>query len=235
MGEPSVRPHPAEPEALPIAIRHLDADLVVVAKPAGMATHPGPGWWRGSLVNGLLHHVRDWPGVGGVAGPGIVHRLDVHTSGLLVVARTDRAHKALLAAAAAHELERVYLAWVDGLVREPGTISAPLGRDDVEPQRVIVRPDGKVAVTHFRPLSWQAGRTLLRVVLETGRTHQIRVHMAHLGHPVVGDPRYGKPGAVMALHAWMLAFVHPVTGQRLQLVEPPPGAWEAFGALPREV
>lgn len=229
---PPPRPHEAVPQDLPLPIRHQDDHLVVVAKPAGMATHPGPGWWKGSCVNALLHHVAVWPGVGGVAGPGIVHRLDRDTSGLLIFAKTDATHQALLAAVKARLVDREYLAWVEGSIAGEGTIEAPLDRDPLAPQRVMVRQGGKPAVTHYRVLASGPDRSLLRLTLETGRNHQIRVHMAHLGHPVVGDPVYGAGGAFMALHAWRLAFAHPLTGEPLALIEPPPAAWEALGPLP---
>jgi 23S rRNA pseudouridine1911/1915/1917 synthase len=229
---PPPAPHEAEPQDLPLPIRHEDEHLVVVAKPAGMATHPGPGWWKGSCVNALLFAVPHWPGVGGVAGPGIVHRLDRDTSGLLVFAKTDAAHQALLKAVKERDFDREYLAWVEGRLEGEGTVDAPLERDPDEPQKVAVRPDGKPAVTHWRAIASGDERSLLAVRLETGRNHQIRVHMAHLGHPVVGDPVYGRGGETMALHAWKLGFDHPVTGKRLALEEAPPASWAAWGALP---
>lgn len=229
---PPLKPHEAEPQDLDLPIRYQDEDLLVVAKPVGMATHPGPGWWKGSCVNALLHAVRDWPGISGVAGPGIVHRLDRDTSGLLIFAKSQRAHQALLEACRTHAVRREYLAWVSGRLEGHGKIDAPLGRDDAQTERVIVRPDGKSAVTHWQAIAPGDVRSLLRVRLETGRNHQIRAHMAHLGHAVWGDPVYGHPPATepfMALHAWKLAFRHPVTGEELHLTEPPPAAWEALG------
>lgn len=225
---PPPRPHEAVPEDLGLPIRYEDEHLVVVAKPAGMATHPGPGWWKGSCVNALLFAVPEWPGVGGVAGPGIVHRLDRDTSGLLVFAKTDTAHQALLKAVAERRFEREYLAWVEGRLEGEGTLSAPLERDPEEPQKVAVRAEGKPAVTHYWVLEPGAERSLLRLKLETGRNHQIRVHMAHVGHPVVGDPVYGRGGEFMALHAWRLGFEHPVTGEWLRFEEAPPEAWGFF-------
>jgi 23S rRNA pseudouridine1911/1915/1917 synthase len=227
---PPPKVHEAEPQDLPLPIRYQDAHLVVVAKPAGMATHPGPGWWKGSCVNALLHAVPAWPGVGGVAGPGIVHRLDRDTSGLLVFAKTDAAHQALLKAVKERDFDREYLAWVEGRLEGEGTIDAPLERNPDDPQKVMVRPDGKSAVTHWRAIESGDARSLLAVKLETGRNHQIRVHMAHIGHPVVGDPVYGHGGALMALHAWRLAFEHPLTGDRLAFEEPAPERWAGFGA-----
>jgi 23S rRNA pseudouridine1911/1915/1917 synthase len=227
---PPPKVHEAEPQDLPLPIRHEDAHLVVVAKPAGMATHPGPGWWKGSCVNALLYAIADWPGVGGVAGPGIVHRLDRDTSGLLVFAKTDAAHQALLKAVKERDFDREYLAWVEGRLEGEGTIEAPLERNPDDPQKVMVRPDGKAAVTHWRAIESGDDRSLLAVTLETGRNHQIRVHMAHIGHPVVGDPVYGRGGPVMALHAWRLGFTHPMTGEPLRLEEPVPDAWGQFRA-----
>ncbi|MEB3329428.1 MAG: RluA family pseudouridine synthase [Candidatus Sericytochromatia bacterium] len=224
-----LRPHPALPRDLPLPIRHLDDDVVVVAKPGGMATHPGPGWWQASCVNALLHAVPHWPGVGGVAGPGIVHRLDRDTSGLLVFARSDRAHRPLLEDAAAHRLGRVYLAWVEGVVAAPGEVDAPLGRDDDDRQQVVVREDGKAARTRYAPVAIRGGRTLLQVWPETGRTHQIRVHLAHRGWPIVGDVRYGTPGEALLLHAWHLALTHPGTGEACAWTEPPPATWGELG------
>lgn len=228
----ALRPHAALPQALQLPIRFRDKDLVVVAKPAGMATHPGPGWWRGSCVNALLYAIDDWPGIKGVAGPGIVHRLDRDTSGLLVFALSERAHRPLLEAVSARQFCRIYLACVEGHWPVAVKITAPLGRADEDSHRVVVRPDGKAACSHFEPVAWEAGRTWLHVTLETGRTHQIRVHAAHAGHPVVGDPVYGNGGQGMALHAWRLSFMHPVTGALLCFEEPPPRVWHDWGLYP---
>lgn len=227
---PPLQPHAAQPEALPLPIRYADAHLIVVAKPAGMASHPGPGWWRGSCVNALLHSVRDWPGIGGVAGPGIVHRLDRDTSGLLVFARSESAHRGLLAQLQNQGFAREYLAWCGGTLTGQGLIDAPLGRDPHAPERVCVRTDGKAARTHYRVLAHTPTRSLLALRLETGRTHQIRVHLAHLGHPVWGDPVYGTAAPTgMALHAWRLGFAHPHSGEALHFTEKPPVTWMALG------
>ncbi len=223
---PPPTPHPAPPEDLPLPIRHEDRHLVVVAKPTGMATHPGPGWWSGSCVNALLHSVPDWPGIGGVAGPGIVHRLDRDTSGLLVFAKTDRAHKRLVRAVHDREFEREYLAWVEGRLEGSGTLTFPLARDPAEPSRVIVTASGKPAITHYEVERSGDARSLLRLRLETGRTHQIRVHLQQIGHPVWGDPVYGTPRETMALHAARLAFDHPCSENRLEFIEPPPESWD---------
>lgn len=229
---PPPTPHEAVPEALPLPIRFADDHLVVVAKPAGMATHPGPGWWRGSCVNALLHAIPDWPGVGGVAGPGIVHRLDRDTTGILVFAKTDAAHKALLAIARDRTWARYYLAWVTGRLDGEGTIDQPLGRSDDDPQKVCVRPDGKAAVTHWRSLASIDERSLIALKLDTGRNHQIRVHLAAIGHPVVGDATYGTAGEAMLLHAVHLAWTHPITGAALTFTEPTPASWRPFGEDP---
>lgn len=231
---PPPQPHAAQPQDLPLPICHLDEDLVVVIKPAGMATHPGPGWWRGSCVNALLYAIQDWPGINGVAGPGIVHRLDRDTSGLLVFARSDRAHQALLQAVKERQFERGYLAWVQGQMQGQGTIAEPLGKDLLAPKRYAVRADGKAAITHYQVLQTRAERSLLKLRLETGRTHQIRVHLAHLGHPVWGDSLYGQPNrqtsSFMALHAQRLGFRHPCTGETLLFEAPPPAVWAQMDA-----
>ena len=219
---PPLQPHPAQPQALELPIHYQDQALIVVHKPAGMATHPGPGWWQGSCVNALLHALSDWPGVGGVAGPGIVHRLDRDTSGLLLFARNDFSHRALLAALQARQIERGYLAWVEGELSGEGLIDQPLGRDPQHPQQVIVTAFGKPARTHYRVLAQHKGRSLLELKLETGRTHQIRVHLACSGHPVCGDPRYGQAGSYMSLHAWQLHLIHPDSGQPLTFRCVPP-------------
>jgi 23S rRNA pseudouridine1911/1915/1917 synthase len=228
-------PFPAEPqpEDIPIAVVHEDAHLLVVNKPAGLVVHPGAGTSRGTLVNALLRHVRDLSGVGGVLRPGIVHRLDRGTSGLLVVAKDDETHRSLVRQFAGRTVEKEYVALVLGApARAAGEVNAPIGRDPVHRQKMSVRaPRGREARTSWRVEERFDGATLLRVRLHTGRTHQIRVHLASLGHPVAGDPVYGgrrTPSSRRAaarealqslerpaLHAARLSFVHPATGEGL--------------------
>jgi 23S rRNA pseudouridine1911/1915/1917 synthase len=215
------------PEAIPLEIVLEDADLVVVNKPAGLTVHPAPGHESGTLVNALLSAVRDLAGIGGQLRPGIVHRLDKDTSGLLVVAKSDAAHRALAAQFKAHTAQRTYLAVVRGRVRsDGGTVRAPLGRHPVRRKRIAVVPSGREAVTHYMVLERFRGATLLACRLETGRTHQIRVHLAHAGHPVIGDPVYGRARAPeiarQALHAARLEFDHPRTGRRVTCTAPVP-------------
>ena len=240
-------PTPAKPaaEAIPLRVVHEDADVIVIDKPAGLVVHPAAGNRTGTLVNALIAHCGDsLSGIGGEKRPGIVHRLDKDTSGLLVVAKTDRAHRALAAQFAGHgrtsNLERAYLALVWGVPRPPqGVIDAPIGRDPKSRVRMAVRSGGRNAITHYAVRATYKGAdgkpvaSLVECRLETGRTHQIRVHMARLGHPLVGDPTYGsgfrskerhltpKARAAVAalgrqaLHAYRLRFSQPVTGQFL--------------------
>lgn len=240
--EPPPEPVAAEPEDLPLTIVWEDAHLLVVDKAAGMVVHPAPGHRRGTLVNALLHHVKDLSGIGGRLRPGIVHRLDRDTSGLLVVAKDDLAHQALQDLLRRRKIRRLYLAASWGHVdRSPRKVDAPIGRDPSNRLRMAVHPEGRRAVTHLRVLeSWPAAE-LLQVGLETGRTHQIRVHLSHIGHPVVGDQLYGAGwergmgGAIREfarelarrtprqfLHAHRLAFQHPVTGEDLRFEAPLP-------------
>jgi 23S rRNA pseudouridine1911/1915/1917 synthase len=211
------------PEAIPLDVVFEDEHLLVVDKPAGMAVHPGAGRTSGTLVNALLHHVKDLSGVGGVLRPGIVHRLDRGTSGLLVVAKSDAVHRALKTALSARRIEREYLALVEG--RPPartGTIDAPIGRDRRHRERVSTDTDApREATTDFVVERALPRSTLLRVRLRTGRTHQIRVHLEAIGHPVVGDPVYGGREAYglerQFLHAARLAFDHPASGARVDV------------------
>ena len=240
-----------QPEDIPIAVVHEDAHLLVVNKPAGLVVHPGAGTSRGTLVNALLGHVHDLSGVGGVLRPGIVHRLDRGTSGLLVVAKDDETHRSLVRQFAGRTVEKEYRALVLGTpARASGEIDSPIGRDPVHRKRMSVRaPRGREARTSWRVEESFDGAALLRVRIHTGRTHQIRVHLASIGHPVAGDPVYGGKrtltsgrGAAReafasldrpALHAARLAFTHPATGERLAFEAPLPADLESVLALLR--
>jgi 23S rRNA pseudouridine1911/1915/1917 synthase len=224
------------PEAIPLSILHEDEDVIVVDKPAGLVVHPAPGHPRGTLVNALLHHCGDLAGVGGVLRPGIVHRLDRGTSGVLVVAKCDAAHVALAGQFHDHSVEREYRALVRGLPsRDDGRIGRPIGRHPRDRKRMSVHSHrSREAHTAWRVLRRfpNSHRTWLAVLPETGRTHQIRVHLASAGLPVVGDPVYGRgkrraPGLDRpALHAQILGFTHPRTRERLRFEVPPPADLE---------
>lgn len=227
------------PEPIPLDIVYEDDDLLVVNKPAGLVVHPAVGHHSGTLVNALLDHCPDLPGIGGYLRPGIVHRLDKDTSGLMLVSKTDLAHQGLSTAMKARQIKRRYLALVLGVVRsEHGLVDAPLGRDPRDRKRIAVVADGRAARTHFHVRERFPGYTLLDVELETGRTHQIRVHLANAGYPVAGDPVYGPrpprraPGSLLnlpgqALHAYSIAFIHPRTGEPLSFEAPPPPVFSA--------
>jgi 23S rRNA pseudouridine1911/1915/1917 synthase len=241
---PEPAPAALEAEDLPLAIVFEDEHLIVVDKPAGIVVHPGAGVRRGTLVHALLHHAPEIAGVGGEGRPGLVHRLDRDTTGLMVVARTPRAYRALVEAIQARRVSRVYhaLVWDDPAL-DAGTIDAPVGRDPRERKRMAVVRTGRPARTHWRVLERFGLAAHLELRLDTGRTHQIRVHLAHLGHPVVGDPTYGGRGKKQlrggdagrslaaalleclprqALHAIELGLDHPVTGDRLLFTRPVP-------------
>jgi 23S rRNA pseudouridine1911/1915/1917 synthase len=229
---PEAQPTALEAEALPLSILYQDADVVVIDKPAGLVVHPAPGHGGGTLVNALLHHCRDLSGVGGELRPGIVHRLDKDTSGVLVAAKNDAAHRSLAAQFKAHSVLREYLALVRGAPRAVGgTIEAPIGRHPTDRKRMSTRTRrGRAAVTHYRVEERLRGASLLRVRLETGRTHQVRVHLASIGLAVLGDPVYGGAHALgaelglarQALHAAVLGFTHPSTGAALRFESPLP-------------
>lgn len=224
-------PPPAEtafrPEAIELSVVHEDDTLLVIDKPAGMVVHPGSGNWEGTMLNALLHHA---PQLERVPRAGIVHRLDKDTSGLLVVAKTLEAQTELVRQLQSRTVKRVYLALVYGLVDMPGTVDAPIGRHPVERVRMAVTARGKPARTHYEVIESFDDCTLLRCHLETGRTHQIRVHMHSIAHPLVGDPLYGRRqgrGALagfnrQALHAEALGLVHPSTGEHCEWQAPLP-------------
>ena len=227
-GDPAARP-----QDIPLSVVFEDEHLIVVDKPAGLVVHPAAGNRDGTLVNALLHHCAgQLSGIGGVARPGIVHRIDKDTSGLLVVAKTDVAHEGLARQFADHSIERAYLAVCNGHPNPPeGTISARIGRSDANRKKMAVLPKessrGKHAVTRYKTLRKMPHCSLVECRLETGRTHQVRVHLASIGHPLVGDPVYGRTSSALrpvlqklgfrrqALHAAVLGFIHPVTGHSL--------------------
>ena len=233
---PAPQPAEAQPQDIPLDIVYEDEHLLVVNKPKGMVVHPAPGNPDGTLVNALLHHCRGrLSGVNGVQRPGIVHRIDKDTSGLLVVAKNDAAHLSLSEQIAAHSVTRRYFAVVYGrMPQQSGTVSMPIGRSDKDRKKYAVnQKNSKEAVTHYTVLQEFDGFSLLRLQLETGRTHQIRVHMAALGHPVAGDPVYG-PGNVITrlggqcLHAGILGFVHPASGEYMEFSAPMPEYFVSF-------
>ncbi len=231
-----------EAEPIDLDVVHEDADVLVVNKPAGLVVHPAPGNRSGTLVNALLHRVRDLSGIGGVLRPGIVHRLDRDTSGLMVVAKNDTAHRGLSEALKRREVRRRYLVAAWGHLSSEGvTVDAPIARSSTDRKRMAIIDAGRPAVTHFRPLErWRAAE-LITAQLETGRTHQIRVHLRHIGHPVVGDETYGRSGEKgisgsarawatelarrtprQFLHATELSFEHPRTGEPMRFEAPLP-------------
>jgi 23S rRNA pseudouridine1911/1915/1917 synthase len=244
---PAPVPLDLAPEEVPLAILHEDAHLLVVEKPAGMVVHPAPGHAGGTLVNALLSRADTLSGIGGVSRPGIVHRLDRDTSGILVVAKTDAAHGGLSAQLAAHAMERRYHGIVFGAPpAAEGVVSTRIGRHPVHRKKMAVLPaGGRLSVTRYRRLSSFGPFSLLEFRLETGRTHQVRVHCAHLRCPIVGDDVYGKPRKIVLgkgerggtltvsrffLHAFRLGFTHPVTGERLEFTVPDPPEFAAFRA-----
>jgi 23S rRNA pseudouridine1911/1915/1917 synthase len=252
---PPPEPSRLEPEPIPLDVRYEDADLVVVNKPPGMVVHPGAGVRSGTLVHALLARYGTLPELGGPARPGIVHRLDKETSGLLVVARTPEAHLRLARAIERREVERRYLAVVWGFPPEGGTIDAPIGRSRRDRKKMAVTEGGRSAVSRFVLRERFRYACLVEVSLESGRTHQIRVHFAHEGHPVFGDPAYGgrqkalggvsgearRAAEVLlgrfgrqALHAWRLRFRHPRTGEEMAFEADPPEDMARLLALLRE-
>jgi len=251
---PAPEPSPLNPEPLPLDILFEDSDLLVLNKAPRMVVHPAPGHGSGTLVNALLHHVQDLSGLGGVLRPGIVHRLDRDTSGLMLVAKHDTAHRVLSAELKARRIRRSYLAAAWGhLSADQATVDAPIARHPTDRKRMAVVEGGRRAVTHFRRLERWPAADLVRAELETGRTHQIRVHLLHLGHPVVGDATYGAgrergvSGTARGwaielarrtprqfLHATELRFTHPIDGREMRFEAPLPPDLAAAADWARE-
>ena len=225
---PEAAPSSVEAEDIDLDVVYQDADVAVVFKPSGMVVHPAAGNERGTLVNALLRHLDNLSGIGGEIRPGIVHRIDKDTSGLLLVAKNDRAHVSLSEQIKAHTVHRAYRAIVIGNLKDDeGFVDAPIGRHPTDRKKMAIVPDGREARTHWHVLERLRGATLIEARLTTGRTHQIRVHMASIGHPVLGDPIYGpkkSPYPVSGgqlLHAYRIGFVHPVTGEEMLFEAPP--------------
>jgi 23S rRNA pseudouridine1911/1915/1917 synthase len=227
---PEPRPSQLIAETMDLRVLYEDEDLAIIDKPPGLVVHPGPGHPTGTLVHGLLARAPGWSTIGGAERPGIVHRLDRDTSGLMVVARNDQAHRELAGQLQRRIMTRRYRAIVVGEVSEAAArIEAAIGRDRRNRQRMAVAGDGREAVTEFRRLTVAAGHSLLEVTLGTGRTHQIRVHLAFIHHPVLGDPVYGRRSPLIArpaLHAEALQLRHPRTGKSMSFKTPPPQDFE---------
>lgn len=218
-------------EDLGIEIYYEDKDVAIVYKPKGMVVHPAPGHPNGTLVNGLMYAIKDLSGINGEIRPGIVHRIDKDTSGLLMIAKNDIAHRGLVEQLVDKSVTRKYTALVHGVIpHEFGTIDAPIGRNVRDRQEMAIIDNGKQAVTHFNVIETFDKYTLVECVLETGRTHQIRVHMKHIGFPLVGDPKYGPKKTMdidgQALHAGVIGFEHPVTGEYIERTAPIPEYFE---------
>lgn len=219
---------------IPLEIVYQDQDLVVVNKPKGMVVHPAHGNWDNTMVNALLFHIKDLSGINGSLRPGIVHRLDKDTSGLMVVAKNDRAHRNLAEQIKEHSIKREYIALVNGTIKENlGTIDAPIGRSKVDRKKMAVAADGRPAISNYQVLQRYHNYTLVKVRLLTGRTHQIRVHFAYIKHPVVGDGVYGSGKKhfgleSQALHACSLGFKHPGTGEYMEFKNELPEYFKAI-------
>lgn len=219
-------------EEIPLDVLYEDSDVIVINKPQDMVVHPAPGNYTGTLVNALLNHCSDLSGINGIIRPGIVHRIDKDTSGALIVAKNDNAHNSLAVQFKEHSITRSYLAIVEGIIKtDEGTIDQPIGRHPKDRIKMGVVESGKKAVTHYKVVERFASHTLVECNLETGRTHQIRVHMAKIGHPLVGDLIYGYKKQSFhlkgqALHAKKLGFIHPSTNEYMEFISPLPDYFE---------
>lgn len=244
---PETRVCDVKPEDIPLDVVYEDSDVAVINKPQGMVVHPAPGHETGTLVSAVMFHCGDsLSDINGVVRPGIVHRIDKDTSGLLAIAKNNNAHLSLAKQLEDHTMRRTYYAIVLGRLPEKGTVDAPIGRHPADRKKMAVQKDGssgKRAVTHFETLEDLGGFTFVRLMLETGRTHQIRVHMANIGHPVIYDPVYGRPSLFekkhpnlmngQCLHAGELTFIHPVTGKEITVKAPLPENFEKVLAILR--
>lgn len=225
-------PDPVElsikPQDISLDIIYEDGDLIVINKPRGMVVHPAAGVYEDTLVNALLSHCKDLSGINGVTRPGIVHRIDKDTSGVIVVAKNDFAHNKLAEQLKDHSMTRVYMALTEGVIKsDEGTVDQPLGRHPLERVKIAIVKDGRRAITHYKVIERYENNTLIECKLETGRTHQIRVHMCHIGHPIVGDPVYGYKRQRFRLegqllHAKLLGFIHPKTEKYMEFNSEPP-------------
>ena len=229
---PDLKPAQAEAQDIPLEILYQDAHLAVVVKPCGMVVHPAAGNPDGTLVNALMFHLDQLSGIGGEMRPGIVHRLDKDTSGLLMVAKDDETHKALSEQLSARTMEKHYYAVVAGVMKEQeGVIDAPIARSKNDRKKMAVDPDGRPSRTEWKVVWQEKDRALLDIHLITGRTHQIRVHMASIHRPVLGDPIYGVKNMPHAprlmLHAYSLRFTHPITGEEMRFIAPPESIFKA--------
>ena len=220
-----------KPEDIPIEILYEDEDVIVVNKPKGMVVHPAPGHYSGTLVNALMFHCKDsLSGINGEIRPGIVHRIDMNTTGSLLVCKNDNAHNSIAAQIKVHSVNRIYKGLVVGNFKEnEGTIDAPIGRNPKDRKKMAVVADGREAVTHFKVLEQYKGISFVEFKLETGRTHQIRVHMSHIGHPLLGDDVYGKPVKNLVgqtLHAETIGFIQPTSKEYVEVKAPLPDYFE---------
>lgn len=231
---PEPAPIQALPEPISIDILYEDAAIAVVNKPCGMVVHPAAGNETGTLVNALLYHLQGLSGIGGMLRPGIVHRLDKDTSGLLLIAKSDAAHITLTDAFKSRKVSKQYIAVVDGHVKtDTGRIEAPIARHPKNRKQMAVDPNGKAAITEYQVLERISKTSYVLVNLVTGRTHQIRVHFAYMGHPILGDRVYGgkktqDAASRLMLHAWRVAFAHPITGQEMRFEAPVPNAFSIY-------